>query len=93
MVGAIVPPGDTLPLSGRELPLSTYGALYTALGNTLGVQLPKTNGYGVEGTTHFLLPHYRSGMISIPGEMGIGFGGQVVYLPGQDYPIQWLIVV
>ncbi|WOL31396.1 hypothetical protein [Microcoleus phage My-WqHQDG] len=93
MVGTIVPPSNILPLSGLELPLSSNGALYSALSSSLGAPLPKTNGYGVVGTTHFLLPNYRSGMISIPGEMGIGFGGHVVHLPGQDYPIQWLVVV
>jgi hypothetical protein len=47
----------------------------------------------MEGSTHFLLPNYRGGIISIPGGMAIGFGGWVIHQPGVDYPIEWLVVV
>ena len=92
-VGAVANPAGSLPLRGRELPLSNYGALYDALSITLGTALPKTNGLGYPGTTHFLLPNYRYGMISIPGEMGMTFGGAMIHLPGRDYSIEWLVVV
>lgn len=89
MVGPGILPPYTIPLAGQELPLSQYGALYEAL----RMGLPKTDGKGVEGSTHFLLPNYGDGMVSIPGNMGVGFGGWLVHQPGKDYTVKWLVVV
>lgn len=93
MVGSGTLPTYSLPLAGQELSLSQYGSLYEALRNTLGVGLPKTDSKGMEGTTHFLLPNYEAGKLSIPGSMGVGFGGWLVRQPGKDYTIEWLVVV
>lgn len=92
-VGNTAPPSNTLPLSGGELSLEVYGWLYTSLANMLGSPPPTTNGSGMEGSSHFLLPNYRNGIISIPGGMAIGFGGWVIQQPGLDYTIEWLVVV
>jgi len=91
-VGAVLTPSNMLPLKGAELPLSGYNSLYVALESVLGYPLPKTNGMGAESMSHFLLPNYRGGVISIPGGMGVGFGGWVDYLPGIDYNVEWLVV-